>query len=134
MKFLLLLVIMLFPSMASAGEFRHFSQWTNEQKAEFFAYSAISYVDYKQTTWALRQRDYAGNRYFYEINPILGKYPSDRSVAILALVGVSYYYYLIGNDSRYPKFSLMGRTAMFSAKTVVILHNDSIGVSISKVW
>lgn len=124
----------LFSNNVFAEEFRHFSEWTAEQKAEFAAFFAISYVDYKQTTWALQQKDSTGSRYFHEVNPILGKYPSDQSVAILSLLGVGYYYYLVGNDSKRPEFSVMGRTAMFSTKMLVILHNDSIGVSISKTW
>ena len=120
--------------MTSAGDFRHFSEWTPEQKAEFFAFAGVSYVDYAQTTWAMKQRDANGNRLYYELNPILGKHPSKESVALLSVVAAGYYYYLIGSDSINPNYSIMGRTAMFSIKVAAVLHNDSIGISVSKAW
>lgn len=120
--------------MANAGEFRHFLEWNPEQKAEFLAFTGVSYIDYAQTTWAMKQKDANANRIYYELNPILGKHPSNESAAALSLVAVGYYYYLIGNESNYPNFSIMGRTAMFSIKVAAVLHNDSIGISVSTAW
>lgn len=120
--------------MTNAGEFRHFSEWTPEQKAEFIAFTGVSYVDYAQTTWAMKQKDVYGNYKFYEVNPVLGKRPSNESVAALSVLVVGYYYYLIGIETENPNFSLVGRTSMFSIKVVAVLHNDSIGISVSKAW
>lgn len=124
----------MFSSMANAGEFRHFSEWSSEQKAEFLAFTGVSYIDYAQTTWAMKQRDANGNRIYYELNPILGKHPSKESIALLSVVAVGCYYYLMGNDSMSPNYSIMGRTAMFSIKVAAVLHNDSVGVSVSTAW
>ena len=128
MKYLVLLFL-LFCGTAHAGEFRHFSEWTPEQKAEFLLFSGVSYIDYTQTIWAVKQKGL-----YYEINPILGKYPSNESVALLSVAGIAYYYFLIGNTEKSPFFSISGRTAMFSVKVAAILHNDSIGISVSKAW
>ena len=121
-------------SMANAGEFRHFSDWTPEKKAEVLLYTGISYVDYSQTTWAMRQNDRQNGVHYRELNPILGSYPSNESIALLSLLSVGYYYYLVGNDSKYPKLSIAGRSAMFSVKIVAITYNNSIGISVSKAW
>lgn len=125
---------MMFSSMANAGEFRHFSEWTPEQKAEFLLFTGVSYIDYSQTTWAMKQKDTDGNRIYYELNPILGKHPSNESVALLSVIAVGYYYYLIGIDSVDKNSSIMGRTAMFSIKVAAVLHNDSVGISFSTAW
>ena len=126
---LIALFFLLFCGTAHAGEFRHFSEWTPEQKAEFLLFSGVSYIDYAQTTSAVKQRDL-----YYEINPILGKYPSSESVAILTVVSIAYYYFLIGNSEKYTNLSVAGRTAMFSTKVFAVWHNDSIGISVSRAW
>ena len=128
MKFIIFFMI-LFCNSAYAGEFRHFSEWTPEQKAEFLLFSGVSYIDYAQTTSAVKQRDL-----YYEINPILGKYPSNESVAILTIVSIAYYYTLIGYSEKYPNISIAGRTAMVSTKVFAVWHNDSIGISVSRAW
>ena len=120
--------------MANAGDFRNFSEWTPEEKAEFLLFTGATYIDFSQTTWAMRQRDANGNSTYYEINPILGKHPSNESVAIMSILGVAYYYYLIGSESDHRLFSIISRSSMFSVKAVAILHNDSVGISISKAW
>ena len=128
MKYLALFAL-LFCGTAHAGEFRDFSEWTPEQKAEFLLFSGVSYIDYAQTTSALKQKDV-----YYEINPILGKYPSNQSVAILTVVSIAYYYTLMGYSEKYPNISITGRSAMFSTKVFAVWHNDSIGISVSRAW
>ncbi len=126
-------VAVLLPSVASA-EFRHINDWTKWEKTEFATYTALTYIDYRQTTWAVEQKHSNGAYLFDEVNPILGKRPDDIDVALLLLASVGTYYYLVGKSSENPVASASARSIMMTARVAIILHNDSVGVNFSKVW
>lgn len=118
---------------AQAGEFRHFSDWTNKERAEFLVYAGLTYTDYRQTTWALKQKNSDGDFKFVELNPILGKRPSNGSVGALLTVSAICYYYLIGKDSN-PHDTNKARVIFMSLRIAAVAHNDMIGISVSRAW
>lgn len=128
-----MLVAVLLPSVASA-EFRHIDDWTKWQKVEFATYTALTYIDYRQTTWAVKQKHPNGTYLFDEVNPILGKRPDNIDVAVLLLASVATYYYLVGKSGENPVASASARSIMMTARVAIILHNDSVGVNFNKVW
>jgi len=126
-------VAVLLPSVASA-EFRHIDDWTKWEKAEFATYTALTYIDYRQTTWAVKQTYPDGRHVFNEANPLLGERPEDVEVTLLLLLGIGTYYYLIGSSHKDPISSVSARSIMMTARVAIILHNDNIGVRFNKVW
>ena len=113
------------------AEFRHFSDWTTEEKAWFTTYAASSYIDYRQTSWALNQRDVNGKYLFEEANPLLGKRPSSGKIAAFKLLGVAGLYYGIGEMGFSDKEFAWAAKAAVLVQAGVVVHNDSIGVSIN---
>ena len=122
-----ILLFLLFSSSCFAGEFKHFNEWETSEKAEFSAFVALSAIDYSQSTWAMRQKDSNGNPLYYEWNPLYGKRPSNEKIALGQLLGIAAYYCVIGNQN--PKFV---RGIVLGVKLGVVLHNDSVGIGISK--
>ena len=126
---IVLLCLLLCSPAVSAGEFRHFDQWTTAEKAEFAAYTTIAYIDYRQTAWAAKQRDHLNRPLFEEVNPIFGKQP-DKGVFLAAqILSSGYYYYLIGNDTS-PLF----RGFVLGARLAIVVHNDTIGINLNKAF
>ena len=119
---------------AQTGEFRHFSDWTNKEKAEFLVYTGLTYTDYRQTTWAIKQKNSDWNFKFVELNPILGKRPSNESVGALLAAGAIWYYYLIGKDTEPFDTNDGARVIFMSVRIAAVAHNDMIGISVSRAW
>ena len=116
----LLIILCLIPSVSHA-EFRHFNDWTAAEKKRFLAYNTIAYIDYKQTREGLKTEGYI------EANPLFGKNPHrDKALAVqLAATGLIYYgigYYPENKTNNVLLGAIIARTA-------VVIHNDSIGLS-----
>lgn len=120
-------MLLIISPVATAGEFRHFDDWTTAEKIEFLSYTGLVTIDYQQTKWAMRQKDAHGNRIYYEANPIFGKTPDDATFLAFQLLSVGLYYYMIGEDH-----SKMQRGLAMGVRLGVVIHNDSIGAKISK--
>ena len=118
---LILLFLFLFPTNA-LSEFRHYNDWTTREKLEFASYALVNYTDYAQTEYCFREIPTCK-----EINPILGKNPSDGLLVGAFLASQLSYYYLIGSSSEHRKW-------IFAFKIAIVVSNDINGVSISKVW
>jgi hypothetical protein len=132
MKWVLLFFSLFFSSTASA-EFRHFSEWNDKEKTEYLLYTGLAYIDYSQTSWAMKQKTPNGMSMFMEKNPIYGKNPSNDKIILGQLIGISIYYYYIGaNDDRFSYH--FARGILMGSKIVAVVHNDAVGVSISKAW
>ena len=123
------LLFLLFGTPAAAAEFRHFDSWTNKEKAEFITYGSLVYIDYKQSTWALKQRDANGNRLFREINPMFGKYPDDQELLVAQILSMGVYYYLVGNS-----YDPHTRGTILGLRLAAVIHNDGMGARIYKVF
>ena len=120
--------------VAQAGEFRHFSEWTNKEKAEFATYTSLSIIDYKQTEWALDQNRKQGIYQYTELNPLLGSNPSDEKLMVATALQVAYYYWMIGADSEDKKYLRFVRGFASGIRVMAVIHNDGIGARITKVF
>ena len=121
------IILCLIPSTALA-EFRHFDDWSDKEKALFLTYGTVAYIDHRQTRIAL---DDPCNCY-RETNPLYGSNPHrDKSIAInLAVMGLLYYGVgALPEDTTNPY--LLGATL---ARTAVVIHNDSIGISWTRAF
>jgi len=114
----LLALLLLFSSPAMA-EFRHFNEWSTKEKSLFLAYNTAAYIDHRQTRVALRNG-------YTEMNPIYGQAHRDKSVAINLLISGTVYY-LVGSYKEDSLNTSLGALAL--ARTAVVIHNDSVGVS-----
>jgi hypothetical protein len=127
-KFLIILFFIISP-VAEAGEFRHFSDWSQAEKIEFFSYTGLTAIDYHQTKWAMRQYDDQGDRIYYEANPLFGKTPDNTTFLAVQLLGIGLYYYMIGKD-----YSKVQRGLALGFRLGVVIHNDNVGAKITKVF
>lgn len=132
-KLLAVLCLCLAANNANA-EFRHFGDWTAEEKAWFTAYTASSYIDYRQTLWASNQRGVNGEYLFEEANPLLGKRPSKGKVAAFKLLGVAGLYYGIGEMGFSDKGFAWAARAAVLLQVGVVVHNDRIGAEFKIVF
>lgn len=120
------------PSVANA-EFRHFNEWTNAEKTELAVYASLSYIDYRQTSWAMKQRNESGNYMFIEMNPLYGERPSDEKLMVGQLIGLVGYYWFIGNSNNLPQYHF-AKGILLGAKLSVVIHHENIGISLSRAF
>lgn len=126
----LLLPIFLVCSTANA-ESKSYSEWDTQDKIQFNTYTALTIIDYKQTSWALKQKDDEGNFIYHESNPFLGNRPSDAKLATVQLASVAMMYYdTKHNGEKHRKL----RWVLIAIKAATVLHNNNIGVTIGKSW
>ena len=96
--------------------------WNRTDKAIFVTGMSLKAVDYIQT------REIARNPNYYELNPIIGKYPSKEKVTVYFALG-GLMYYLVANwlpeRWRTPWLSFWA-TASFTC----VVHNHRIGIRI----
>lgn len=108
-----------------------YTEWDTQDKVQLTTYTVLSVMDYKQTSWALKQRDEQGNYIYHEANPLLGNRPSDGKLAAAQLLGVGVMYYDIKhNADEHRKL----RWVVIFVKAAVVLHNDNIGITFNKAW
>jgi hypothetical protein len=129
-----ILILLLLGSPAHADEFRHWSAWTAEEKRWYTLYNGASYLDYAQTRWALSQKDPHGVYIYREANPLLGTRPHQDSVLAIKLGMAALQYYAIGRIG----FSNTTYASTFKTATLVqigvVVHNNNIGISFSRVF
>jgi len=114
---------------SSAGEFRHWTDWSNEEKIEYTVFTLINYTDFVQTEHCVNQKAWSGCS---EQNPLIGKYPSDARLVIGFTASQALYYYLMGKSDNpaHEKF----RMVFLGTKIAVVWANDYNGLRINKVW
>ena len=127
-KLLAALILLLVSSTAAASAFRHFDEWTTEEKAWFAAYGLSSYVDYKQTMHATSLRNADGSYVYEERNPLLGTRPTEAKVLGLKLLAGAYLYHNIGKWGFETKRTKRTTIAVTMMQVAVVVHNDSLGV------
>ncbi|MDC3266403.1 hypothetical protein OAU13_00590 [bacterium] len=124
-----LLLIIILSTNSNAGEFRHWTDWSNEEKLEYAAFTLINYTDFAQTSLCVKQKVWTG---CHEENPVFGQYPSDAKLAIGFTASQILYYYLMGKSDNpsYEKF----RMVFLGTKIAVVWANDYNGIRVNKVW
>lgn len=132
MKLLIILLFSLFSNNILADN-RSFKEWTPVEKLEFSLFAAATYIDYRQSSWAMKQQNADGTYIFYEGNPMYGKRPSSEKLMIGQALSLASYYYLIAEHGDNKAITLI-RRSLLVAKIGITVHNDSIGVSVSKAW
>ena len=120
---LFLTASLLLSPLVSADEFRHWNKWTKAEKTSFVAYNAISYVDYKQTAWALD----SSCECYEEGNPVLGRNPHPDKLLIIHAVANYTLYRMIGNSQPDTKTKMIW--GISAVRLGVVIHNDSVGAS-----
>ena len=119
-KFKHFLITLSLISLPVHAEFRHFNDWTANEKRLFLAYHTIAYIDHRQTRVGLRNG-------FVEKNPLYGTDPHrDKSIAINMLFSGGMYW-MIGQFEPDDTTGIM--LGAIISRTAVIYHNDSLGVS-----
>ena len=118
----ILLTVLLCLAPSVEAEFRHFNQWTDKEKLLFAGWNTVSYVDYRQTTYAL---NHPCNCY-EEANPLHGSTPSNDRLLITQVIASSYLYWMVGaSDPDRQNTVMLGMTL---GLTAVVIHNDSVGI------
>lgn len=115
----------------SADEFRHFSDWTKEEQAWFAGNTALSYIDYEQTMWMVKQKYPDGQWMYEEANPMFPKRVRSHQIGLAKLASLGLNYYMIGEfgfENKYVKWSLVASTI---GQGAVVAHNHKIGVNVS---
>lgn len=128
-KIILSLLCLLMTNLGFAGEFRHWSDWTTEEKLEYSAYTLLNYTDFSQTELCVSQYPKCK-----EANPFLGSSkPNDATLVAAFILSQASYYYLIGM-SGIDSDAKKSRPFLFALKIGIVISNDSQGIKISKVW
>ena len=130
----IILLLLLVGSPAIGDEFRHYSQWTDEERAWFTTYAVASYIDYRQTAWALRQTGPSGQYLYSEANPILGRRPSSDSTAALKLGVLAAQYYSMGRLGFERENFRWGFKAATVVQVAVVINNDQLGISFTRAF
>ena len=122
MRTIITLVLLCLASNVQA-EFRHFTDWTTKEKSLYLAYNTVSYIDYKQTTYALNNPCNC----YEEANPLFGHDPSNAKLRNIQLLISGSMYYMIGkNDPDFMNTTVLGVTV---TRSLVVWHNGQVGVS-----
>ena len=137
MKNLIYFFVLSLLSTAAHAESTIFKDWTVEQKVQFTTLTLLSGIDYAQTTWMTKQK--VGSKYTYhELNPLLGKRPTDFQVGIAQIAFIGFNYYLISKEKDMlpfaRKISENTRWLMTGYKFSVVIYNQENGITFSKVF
>lgn len=128
MKPAVLCFLLLFPLYSSA------KCWNSERILQQTLYSTLSYIDYKQTQYAIH--DYPkmypnSNIRYIEANPIVGtNSPSNSRLRNITLLGNLSFASSVWLDCRYSNQRNHDnlRWAAVGFRLGVVVHNDSIGL------
>ena len=136
MKYLIALAAILFvggflDGTYEADEFRHFDDWSKQEKLAFTSFVALQAIDIKQTVWGLKQKTPDGRWMFREANPVYGARPSTGKVLAIQAIATLSTYYLLGTTSKKTRRRFY--MAMIPIKLAVIARNSHIGIKFSKV-
>ena len=130
----IILLLLLMGSPALGDDFRHYSQWTPEERVWFNTYAASSYIDYRQTEWALQQTTPSGEYRYSEANPLLGPRPSAHSTAALKLGVLAAQYWSMGRVGFERENFRWGFKAATVLQVGVVINNDRLGISFTRAF
>lgn len=117
-------ILLLGFSSNSQAEFRHFNEWTKKEKGAFIAYTTVTWIDHKQTQWALNNPCEC----YKESNTLLyGSDPSEDKSLLINTILLSSIYWTVGTFEPDASVSVIGTGALIRLGAVV--SNDQIGVS-----
>ena len=115
MKYLVIIILLILPSITHAC-----NQWTKQNTGLETAYQITHFLDYLQTSEIVR------NDKYYELNPVLGKYPSQVSVnEWFATMSVAHYSISCYLPANYRK-SWQGITLLMQG--LLVFSNASKGL------
>lgn len=120
-----------FAANVHADGFRHYSDWTTEEKAWFTGHAALSYVDYKQTMWMVKQKTPDGLWMYEESNPMFPKRVRSHQIGTAKLIGLALNYWVIGKYSFNHKPTKYATMANAIGLGIVVVNNHNIGISVS---
>lgn len=131
MRMCILLFLLLLSNTVTA-EFKQFSEWDAIDRKLFLTNVALHYVDYKQTTWMLKQTDPTNTYYVYEEkNPLLGKRPHNDKLIIAKAANILLDYAVVGLiKDPYPEFTKWYLGINCGILSTVVAHNHKIGISV----
>lgn len=121
-----LLLLFLFLASPVYADFRHFNDWSKEEKALYLTNATLSYIDTKQTIYALEHKCgcYAeGNSFIY------GSDPHPDKVILINLATNGLIYFAIGNSKQLSRFEKNAFWVVNAIRFSVVQHNSSIGIS-----
>lgn len=101
----------------------HADKWSRNDKARQAIYVIGDIIDWRQTLKAIEQPDK-----YYEINPILGKYPTRGEVNVYSVVSLSAHFIIA--DILNSKWRARFQIATISIKAGLIVMNFSYGLGI----
>ena len=136
MKYLIALAAILFvggflDGAYEADEFRHFNDWSKQEKLAFTSFVALQAIDIKQTVWGLKQKRENGTWMFREANPVYGARPSTGKVVAIQAIATLGTYYVLGKAPKKARRKFF--MVMIPIKLAVIVRNNHIGLTFSKV-
>lgn len=126
MRYLLIIALCLYSQIT---ESRDWHDWKDTEKAEYIGYTFLNYTDFRQTELCVSQKLFKCE----EHNPLLGKHPSDATIAAGFLINQVGYYMLIKYSDDYPILE-QTRWILFGAKVSIVWANDYNGLRVNKVW
>lgn len=111
-------------SSASHAEFRHFNDWTKKEKTVFIAYGTASWIDHRQTQWAL---DHPCQCYKESNKLVYGSDPHRDKSLIINTIALSTVYWAIGTFEPDVTVPVLGTAVVF--RFGVVVSNDQLGAS-----
>lgn len=100
-----------------------YAEWSTENKQLFAVHSVLKLIDLRQTL------DIANHADVYEINPILGKHPTDAEIYSYFLTSYLLTAWLVGELPATLDTHMLG--AYIGIQAMVINNNYSIGLRIN---
>ena len=108
-------------------------KWSDESVTLYTTWASLSLLDARQTFHMEEYRMYYDDlepiTYAHEVNPFIGKSPTqDRVIMVKLLSGGLFYYFLNKMKENNRKKALIGFNVFY---LMVVLHNASLGLSIN---
>ena len=105
-------------------------KWSDESVTLYTTWASLSLLDARQTFHMEEYRMYYDDlepiSYAHEINPLIGKSPTqDRVIMVKLLSGGLFYYFLNKMKEKNRKNALIGFNALYM---IIVLHNASLGL------
>ena len=106
------------------------NKWSAESVTLYTTWASLSLLDARQTFHMEEYRMYFDDlepiSYAHEINPLIGKSPTqDRVIMVKLLSGGLFYYFLNKMKEKNRKNALIGFNALYM---IIVLHNASLGL------
>ena len=108
-------------------------KWSGESITLATTLTSLSVLDARQTFHMEEYRMYYDRlepiTYAHEVNPLIGKSPTqDRVIMVKLLSGGLFYYFLNKMKEKNRKNALIGFNALY---VIIVLHNASLGLRIN---